>query len=290
MLLIIGGLHFKNQRGLEEMLRGEYTYGTMEDISGYTHIYSPSAPINTTLFPDKFFLFGPHFSLFPDTKLLSIRNVHNNSVYLLQSQWILDIWTTKNAAAFLPLSIFPFPVDTTTFCPTGQPRQKVFVYMKHRDPLELAEIEDYLDKKNITYTLFDYGKGYKEEDYIAALKESKYGIVLAAYEIQGFAIEEALSADVPLFVWDCRTMLQDYSTVQKDYACTSVPYWDDRCGIKVYTKGQFELEFPIFLSRLSSYEPRQFILENLSVGKCRERWNALWNTMHKEINEVTEIV
>jgi len=281
MLLIIGGLHFKNQRGLEELLKGEYTYGTMEDIPQYTHIYSPSAPIDTSLYPDKVFLFGPHFSLFPDTKLLAIHNTHQNSCYLLQSQWILDAWTSKNAAVFLPLYLFPFPVDTTTFCPTGLPRQKVMVYFKHRDPFELAEIEDYLEKNNIAYTLFDYGKRYKEEDYIAVLKESKYGIILGAYETQGFAIQEALSTDVPLFVWDCRTMLQDYTSIQKDILCTSVPYWDDRCGIKVYTKGQFELEFPIFLSNLATYEPRQFILENLSVGKCRERWNALFDTFKK---------
>jgi hypothetical protein len=279
MLLIIGGLHFKNQRGLEELLREEYVYGTMEDIPSYTMIYSPSTPINTSLYPDKLFLFGPHFSLFPDTKLLSVHNAHHNAVYLLPSQWIYDIWVAKNATLFLPLSIFPFPVDTKTFCPTGQPRQKVFVYMKHRDPLELAEVEDYLTKQNISYTLFDYGKGYKDAEYLAVLKESKYGIVIHAYETQGFAIQEALSTDVPLFVWDCRTMLQDYSTVQKDYVCTSVPYWDDRCGTKVYTMGQFELEFPHFVSRLATYEPRQFILENLSVGKCRERWNAILDTL-----------
>jgi hypothetical protein len=283
MLLIIGGLHFKNQRGLEELLRGEYVYGTMEDIPKHIHIYSPSEPIDTSLYPDKFFLFGPHFSLFPDTKLLTVHNEHRNSVYLLPSQWILDIWTAKNAEVFLPLSIFPFPVDTTTFLPTGKPREKVFVYFKHRNPFELAEIEDYLEKNNISYTLFNYGKGYKEEDYLAVLKESKYGIVLDAYETQGFAIQEALSADVPLFVWDCRTMLQYYSTVQKDLLCTSVPYWDDRCGTKVYTLGQFELDFPNFVLNLSTYEPRQFILENLSVGKCRERWNALFDAWNKQI-------
>jgi hypothetical protein len=52
----------------------------------------------------------------------------------LPSQWIHDIWVAKNATLFLPLTLFPFPVDTKTFCPTGQPRQKVFVYMKRRDP------------------------------------------------------------------------------------------------------------------------------------------------------------
>jgi hypothetical protein len=278
-MLILGELHAKNRRGLEEMLKGDYVYGTLEDVPNHSVIYSPSIPIDTSLYPDKIFMFGPHFSLFPDTKLLIVRNIHENSCYLLPSQWIVDAWTAKNAAAFLPLIVFPFPVDTKMFSPTGEPREKVFVYMKHRDPFELAEIDDYLTKKNIAYTLFDFGKGYKEEDYIAVLKQSKYGIILGSYETQGFAIEEALSADVPLFVWDCRTMLQDYTSIQKDILCTSVPYWDDRCGIKVYTLGQFELDFPSFLSKLSTYEPRQYILENLSVGKCRERWNALILTL-----------
>lgn len=282
-MLILGELHAKNRRGLEEMLKDDYVYGTIEDVPNHSVIYSPSIPIDTSLYPEKRFIFGPHFSLFPDTKLLIVRNIHDNACYLLPSQWIVDAWTDKNAAAFLPLIVFPFPVDTKTFSPTGGPREKVFVYMKHRDPFELAEIDDYLTKKNITYTLFDFGKGYKEEDYLAVLKESKYGIILGAYETQGFAIEEALSADVPLFVWDCRTMLQDYTSIQKDILCTSVPYWDDRCGIKVYTLGQFELDFPRFLSKLSTYEPRQYILENLSVGKCRERWNALILTLQNNV-------
>ena len=44
------------------------------------------------------------------------------------------------------------------------------------------------------------------------LQNSKYGIWLDAHESQGFALQEALSCNVPLLVWNISSMNQEYNS------------------------------------------------------------------------------
>ena len=75
VLIIMSFLHHKNKSGIEMMLehlQWEYKYGNIEDIPNYDIIYSPNFPIDTTKYNDKKFIMGPHFSVFPDNKVLKI--------------------------------------------------------------------------------------------------------------------------------------------------------------------------------------------------------------------------
>ena len=78
-ILIIGNFHHKNKKGLEMILKHlnwnyKYGSGNRDELKYFDIIYSPSHPINTSLFPKKKFIFGPHFSVFPDNKLIHINN------------------------------------------------------------------------------------------------------------------------------------------------------------------------------------------------------------------------
>ena len=86
-----------------------------------------------------------------------------------------------------------------------------------------------MNNNNIKYKIFDYVKKYNEEDYLHYLQDSRYGIILDAHESQGFAIEEALSCNVPLLVWNTEYMSQEYGSHYSDIPCTSIPYWYNRC-------------------------------------------------------------
>lgn len=87
-LLIIGDFHHKNKDGLHRILEYInnhmhiqiiYKWGTENDIPSNDIIYSPCNPINTKLYAaNKKFIFGPHFSVFPDDKLTHINNENNN--------------------------------------------------------------------------------------------------------------------------------------------------------------------------------------------------------------------
>ena len=84
------------------------------------------------------------------------------------------------------------------------------------------------------------------------------------------AYQEALSCDVPVFAWDAGGPWRDpnYFPHRVNYApVTSVPYWDDRCGMKFADFTGFEKEWPEFFARClrSEFNPRQYILDNLTL-------------------------
>lgn len=280
-VLIIGNFHHKNKEGLEMILKHlkwgyKYGFGNVTELKHFDIIYSPSNPINTSLFPKKKFIFGPHFSVFPNNKLLYIKNKYNNSFYIQPSYWAANVWKKSKVEKYVPLKVFSFPVNTKKFKPKPEnTKDKVFIYFKRRKISELNFLKKFLKDKNIDFTVFDYVQKYNEEDYLHYLQNAKYGIVLDAHESQGFAIEEALSCDVPLLVWNVSSMSQEEGINYPDIPATSIPYWDKRCGEYFYNQEEFKSIFDEFISKLNTYKPREFILENLSVEKCSEKFKNL---------------
>ena len=274
-ILIIGGLHHKNKEGLENILqylKYEFKWGNINDIKNYDIIYSPSYPIDSSKYLSKKFIFGPHFSVFPDYKINLINNKHSNAIYIQPSKWASDVWINIGVEQIIPIKTFPFPVNTNKFQPININRDKVFIYFKRRKPEELNYLLNFLSNKNIEYRIFDYIKRYNEEDYLNYLQQSKYGIILDAHESQGFAIEEALSCNVPLLVWNTHFMSQEYGGNYQNIPCTTIPYWNDKCGEFFYKQEEFINTYNKFINNIKNYKPREYILENLSVEKCGEKF------------------
>ncbi len=272
-LIIDSFLHHKNNAALNKMLdflNYEYKLGTIEDISDYDVIYMPSTIIDISKYKDKKFIFGPHLSVFPTEQLLGINNIYKNGVYIQPSDWSAEVWRNFGVEELIPIKILPFSVDIDRFSPKDIEKDIIMVYTKRRHPQELNYVINFLTKNQIKYIIFDYVKSYKEKDYIRALSRSKCGIIIDAHESQGFAIEEALSCNVPLFVWNVKYMSQEYMSRYKDIPCTTIPYWDESCGDFFYEHSDFENKFETFLKNIeeNKYEPRNFILNNLSVLNC----------------------
>ncbi len=221
-ILIIGNFHHKNKIGLKlilEHLKWQYKFGNEKNINNFNIIYSPSKPINTQKYPRKKFIFGPHFSVFPNNKLKQINNINKNSVYIQPSLWPIAFWENydfynkfQQSNICIPFKPFPFPVDTERFCPTNTLHEHVFVYFKQRNPKELSFIQEYFNTKKIEYRVFNYTQRYNEDDYLNYIKKSKYGIWLGRHESQGFALEEALSCNIPLLVWNTQYMCQEHGS------------------------------------------------------------------------------
>lgn len=168
-------------------------------------------------------------------------------------------------------------ISINRFCPVHKDKTDIFVYFKHRNPMELKHLQSFLNVKNINYTFFSYDSRYKEIDYLNTLQKAKYGIILDAHESQGFAIEEALSCNVPLLVWNVKYLNQEYRSGYPQESATSIEYWDDRCGEVFYDAQELEKTFNIFLSKLDTYQPRKYVMENLSVEKCAKNFYDLVN-------------
>lgn len=280
-LLVIGNFHHKNMIGLELLLKNinfEYKYGSINEVNEYDIIYSPNHPIDSSKFRNKKFIFGPHFSVFPDNRLLNINNIHKNSIYIQPSKWAADTWRNFNVENVIKIKEFPFPVEIDKFKPIeNNEKNEVFIYFKRRKPEELLFIENFFYKKNINYKIFDYVKKYKEEEYLKCLQNAKFGIIIDAHESQGFAIEEALSCDVPLLVWKVKYMSQEEGANYPNIQCTNISYWDERCGEFFEEKEEFTETYNKFINKIETYKPREYILENLSPKKCGENFKKLIN-------------
>jgi len=268
-LIIKQYIHHKNKIGIIFMLNKlkiSYKIGSPKDIPDYDVIYFPSSDFNTSNYKNKKFIFGPHFSVFPVTnQLKQIKNINNNSLYIVPGEWVKSCWINP----YIPIKVLPFAVDCDKFKPDEiKKRDKIFIYFKQRLPSELNFIKSYLNEKKIDYFIFVYSK-YNENDYLQYLKESKYGIIIGRHESQGFAIEEALSCDVPLLVWSVTSMKQENSKIKyNDISATTIPYWDDRCGEFFTKKSDFEKTYNTFLNNLDTYKPREYVLENLNDDAC----------------------
>jgi glycosyltransferase involved in cell wall biosynthesis len=287
ILFIDIGLHNKNRNALLKYnLIIDAIYHTnldLIDLTQYNIVYSPHIPIDVSKYPHTKFIFGPHFSVFPEKHQMDIVTQSKNVVYIQPSDWAKSVWAKNSLCDGIRIEILPFGVDTDTFTPNKPicERDKVFIYCKRRQPKELYILRELLEKFNVSYKMFDYLNKYSEEDYIDYLKQSKFGIWLDAHESQGFALEEALSCDVPLLVWNVKSMDQEYRSNYVVIPATTIPYWDHRCGEYFYNDYELENTYNKFITklRIDTYKPREYILENLSIKKCQEKFVNLINNI-----------
>jgi hypothetical protein len=288
--------HHKNKKGFEmicEYLNYNVIYGSEKDIPYADVIYCPIKPFNVSKYPNKRFVFGPHLSIFPDNKLPGLQN-QNNCVYIQPSPYARDVWTNwkdMDAEKFIPIKSFPFPVEVDLFKPDEHEiKENIFVMFKHRKPEELKFVENFLNNKKISYKTFRYGS-YKQDDYVKHLKTCKYGIWIGRHESQGFALQESLSCNVPLLVWNVTNMRQQHGwNGCPDVYGITIPYWSKTCGEYFYKEDEFEKKYNIFLQNLNNYKPREFILNTVSVKQCADNFEKVFlnkKTNNKEYKLLT---
>jgi len=276
ILFINTWMHPKNMHSLMNYNNIEFTIVHKAsdidnfDLSTFDFVYSPSSPIDVSKYPSVYFLFGPHFSVFPDDKVIEVQS--KKSLYIMPGQWCVDDWKKNPLCANLNMISCPFGVDTTIFNETKpiQNRERVFIYYKSRHPEELAFMEKLLTANGILYKVFNYNTRYDENEYLDYLRESKLGIWIGRHESQGFALEEALSCNVPLLVWNVKSMNQEYGQRYPDIPATAIPYWDDRCGEYFYNMNDIQEKLQKFFNNIETYRPREFVLEKLSMNVCEK--------------------
>ena len=277
ILYINIGMHLKNHNALMSYKNITFyviNHNNLDNINlnDFDCVYSPSVPFDVSLYPNTKFIFGPHFSVFPELHQMNIIN-KSNVIYIQPSKWVVELWKYFPHCKNIKIISLPFGVETNKFNEIKPfiDRTKVFIYCKRRDPNELNLIKKILSDRNIEYKIFDYLQKYNENEYINYLQNSKYGVWLDAHESQGFALQEALSCNVPLFVWNIKSMKQEYGSSYNDIPATTIPYWDERCGEFFYNTTELEDRFNLFLSKLETYKPREYILENLSMEVCEKK-------------------
>lgn len=270
--------HHMNRAGFFAMVE-KLGFSLVESLKEADIVYSPARFLNTKRHCNKIYIFGPHFSTFPNKQANSLSNKYGNAVYIHPSLDAVKIWKDDFSFESLPIRAFPFPLIMSEYSLFKKEKKDlVLIYYKMRDPKDLERVTQFFEKKQINYKIIKYGE-YKEEDYRASLGRSRCVVWLGCHESQGFALQAALAKNVPVLVWSVEKMSQEwncdpsYSSVKT--RITTVPYWDETCGLVFYDFYQLEKSFEKFIANLSHYTPRKYIEDNLSVPVCSERFLEL---------------
>lgn len=184
----------------------------------------------------------------------------SRALYIHPSENVLHIWRKKGYNRST-LASYPTGIDTEAFTPSQQEKKGVILYFKMRKEEELEKVKALLSEKNISYHLISYGT-YKEEEYKRLLSTARYMIWLGCYESQGIALQEALSANIPVLVIDKESPENPY-----DEQSTSAPYFDETCGIKIKGLNSLPEAMEKINSHYLDFTPREFVLNNLELKK-----------------------
>lgn len=115
---------------------------------------------------------------------------------------------------------------------------------------------------------------YDERRYKDMIRMCHAMIFLCEHESQGIAYQECLSSGVPILAWDQGWWLDPNRERwrQGEVRATSVPYFDERCGVRFRSIDEFSAKLTEFLSfqRSGALAPRDYVIENLTVEKCAE--------------------
>ena len=120
ILFINLGMHHKNLHALQKYNNINITTifnNNLDNInlSQFDVIYSPCSPINVSMYKSSKFIFGPHFSVFPDENQIQLINGNKNVIYIQPSEWVKNLWLNNPICNGIRFETLPFGVDTNKF-------------------------------------------------------------------------------------------------------------------------------------------------------------------------------
>lgn len=207
-------------------------------------------------------LIGPNVCVIPKDNHVVLEQQYKKII--VPSEWVKNLY--KKWIHEDKILVWPVGIDTEKF-DNKKSNPKVFdclIYTKNRTDDELNFVINFLNSKNQTYNVIKYGY-YTESHFIDLISKSKYGFVLANTESQGIAIQEMMSCNLPLIVWDVSKWVDRGLEYEVD--ATTVPYWDSICGLKIYNRDELESNYNKFIEKFDGYNPRDYIVNNLNINK-----------------------
>jgi hypothetical protein len=200
---------------------------------------------------------------------------------LVPGEWMRQMWEPYFGAA---VQVWPVGIDTHLWRPRPEiPKPfDVMLYDKVRWDHEayetslLAPIRAALEQRGLRVVELRYGY-YREEHFHMLLQQCRAMVFLCEHETQGIAYQQALASGIPLFAWDRGGFWQDpsfYPDKVRYAPVSSVPYWDERCGMKFEHAQSFASQLGTFWAMVEEdrFSPREYILENLTLEHCSQRY------------------
>jgi len=198
-------------------------------------------------------------------------------------------WVKRMFSKVLPnlVSVWPVGIDTERWKPSSEPKDvDILVYDKiyrHREDHERELIEPLiaeLRRNGLTAEYLRYGS-YVERELLALSRRVRSMVYLSHHETQGIALQQMLSANVPVLAWEPGGDWQNREYLLRGVRfspVTSVPYWDERCGMKFAGAGDLRSAVIDFWHgvKAGAFAPRQLILDQrLTLEAAAEAYAAL---------------
>jgi hypothetical protein len=230
-------------------------------------------------------LVGPLFDVEYQKKLIKYTNKYSNVKKLVASEAAYINAVHEMDSGLNPENVF--------VCPSGVISEKnlnknkiqtkrnegCLIYFKKREAGDLKMVIDFLKSKHIEYELFEYGK-YKNNKLKEMAKKSKFGIYMSRVETQGFAVQELMACNLPLYVWDdlnanAENMSKYYGG--GSFSGTTVTLWSSQNGEVVHSFGEFESNFEKFYRNLDNYKPTVLVSDYLTFESFRKNLVSIFS-------------
>ena len=204
-------------------------------------------------------IIGPQVWLFDTYGQFLIEHQDYYKKMIAPSQWVKDKFINKFNLPENKISVWPVGIET--FNNKRDVTYDCLIYFKRRERKELDAVKEFLDSKNLTYKMVQYGE-YGEEGFKMVVNEAKFCFLINGTESQGIAVQEIMSMGVPIIAWDIKEWLDQGEAYR--VPATSIPYWDERCGEVFFNIDELDVTFSKFYAKLDEYNPKAFIKDNLS--------------------------
>lgn len=215
---------------------------------------------------------GPQFWPFNDYGKFLIEHPEYYNKIIVPSKWVENKFIDK----------FNFPKNKICIWPVGIEKLNTkkeiefdcLIYFKRRSTHELKIVEDFFASLGISYQVISYGN-YQDDDLEKLCSKCKFCFLLNGTESQGIAVQQIMSSNTPLLVWD----VTEWTDQGEEYkvSATSIPYWSDECGKVFYDRDDIEITFFEFCDKINEYSPRKYIEENLSFEKSVKKLMEIIN-------------
>ena len=202
---------------------------------------------------------------------------------LVPGEWVTQMWKPFYGDR---VQAWPVGIDTQAWQPAARKTKDIdfLLYNKIRwqhsamEKMLVSPIRTILQEQGYSIAELKYGS-YQEPDFHELLRRSRAMIFLCEHETQGIAYQQTLACDVPILAWDRGGYWQDpnfYPDRAQFSSVSSVPYWDDRCGLKFQDITEFQARLEQFWTdyQQRNFAPRDYILDNLTLEKAATAYIA----------------
>jgi len=289
-LLQVGYSHNRNSEFIIracKLFNIEYHYTDSRHFADnkYDIIWCPTFWINPDSYPTSKFIFGPQFWVFPDPScdfFSQSKPEHKyRCIYVCLSDWIVTLYREFADITHSNIPFVPIPFGLEDIQPkqtTNEYEYDCILYFKARHPSLLEFCESIVKAKGLRYKVYRYGS-YQRQEYIETLKKTRFAIWIGSHESQGFGLQECLATNTPIYVYDVKSMKDEfaggryiYEHHKEQLLATTAGYWSDECGKKIYSNEEFTAELDSFIKNIPNYQPAAYVQQHLTDRVCFQRF------------------